>query len=113
MGTAFPDLDQLYERYSADKSPDHLDDLLIGVRTTVVNRFRKAHPSDAEDIAQQCALRVWRSLEGMGLKPFDPTRGKFNPFVSTVAQSARSDFFKYDHFVLVDDRTLAALVHAQ
>jgi DNA-directed RNA polymerase specialized sigma24 family protein len=110
--TTFPDLDQLYDAYAADKAPDRLDALLAGIRSTVVGRYQKRHNRDCEDIAQQVVIRLWRVLEGSGLRPFDRARGKFNPYVSTVARTTAIDFFKYNRLVPTEDSVLERMLAA-
>jgi DNA-directed RNA polymerase specialized sigma24 family protein len=104
-----PDLDQLYDAYAVDKAPERLDELLTGVRSTVVRRYQKRYNRDVEDIAQQVVIRLWRMLEGSGLKPFDRARGRFNPYLSCMARTMVIDHFKYDRLVPTDDCTLETM----
>jgi DNA-directed RNA polymerase specialized sigma24 family protein len=108
-----PDLDQLYDDYAADKTdPYLLRDLLEGVRLTVANRYR-ARYNDCEDIAQMVSIKCWRSLPGFGgssrLKTYDPARGGFNAFISTMARTTVIDAHRYDRLVPMADRDLERL----
>jgi DNA-directed RNA polymerase specialized sigma24 family protein len=108
--TTFPNLDQLYDAYAEDKAPDRLDALLMGVRSTVVHRFRKRYSNDSQDIAQAVVIRLWRMLEGSGLKRYDPCRGKFNPYVSTMARTMAIDHFKYNRLIPTEDSVLERML---
>jgi DNA-directed RNA polymerase specialized sigma24 family protein len=106
------DLNVLYDVWANNPTPDHLGDLLEGVRNTVVHRYQRQY-SDAEDISQLVMVKVWRSLPGYDgpdpLKPYSPARGKFNPFVSVIARTMVIDCHKYDRLIATEDRELEYL----
>lgn len=109
------DLNQLYDLWAANPTdPLMLGDLLEGVRGTVARRYCNVD-QDFADVAQQVQVLIWRSL-GPGVdcpnprKPFDPKRGRFNPFVSCVARTAFLQFRRYERHVATDDKTLDQLL---
>lgn len=110
--SAFLDLDLLYARYASDRSPDRLDDLLTGVRSTVVHRYQKRYRKDVEDIAQRVTIKIWRVLECGDLKPYDPNRSPFARFVDLLAKSTLVDFYKRDRLLATADWELEDIVES-
>lgn len=106
-------LNDLYTAWFADQTPERLGDLLEGVRRTVV--FHLPTHQAADDISQIVQIKVWRSLPGYSgcdpLKPYEPARGKFAPFVASTARSTRLNYGKYDRHVPTEDTRLEKVVN--
>ena len=106
-------INDLYDLWELNKSPEDLDRLLSEVRARIVKRFGKDDGREAtEDIAQIALLRIWTALPGTGgsVQEFDKNRGDFAAYCATVAQSVKIDYYKFDRLVFVEDDTLQYMV---
>jgi DNA-directed RNA polymerase specialized sigma24 family protein len=106
-------LNDLYTAWFYDPTPERLGDLLEGVRRAVVY-YLPTHQA-ADDISQLTQLKVWRSLPGYSgtdpLKTYDPSRGKFAPFVASTMRSTRLNYGKYDRHIPLEDTRLEKVVN--
>lgn len=105
-----PDLDGLYSQYARERTPDTLEALLNGVRAKVIDWYESRHRNDVDDIAQKVCIKIWRMLERGELKPFDPSRGKFSPYVTTMARTTAIDLYRYERLVVVGESALVKMI---
>lgn len=79
------ELNRLYECYNT--APGHLtlSDLLQGVKEYAVKKFYR--DLDKQDIAQECVIRAWKSVDSTAkgaLSPFDPKQSSFSTWIARV-----------------------------
>lgn len=92
-------MNKLYDAWEETRDPILYNKLLQAVMDNAFNRFVREHgEADADIIATRLASKIYRALPGYigprPLKPYDKSRGKFNAYQSTMAQSTRVDFLK-------------------
>jgi len=81
-------VDAAYDLYSALDTAESLNTLFTAI-TTYATRLASMHlePQDREDAAQEATLYVWRHLG-----KYDPSRGKFAPWVLAKVLAAFSSY---------------------
>jgi RNA polymerase sigma factor (sigma-70 family) len=62
------DLNSAYVEYAADRSDDNLNSLLVAVTRYALGYARRSKAPDPHDLAQDVALKVWRSLASFAAK---------------------------------------------
>lgn len=89
----------LYKCWSTSGSVLDYNNLLQGVIDSAFSRFAKTDGADrAEDISAMMGAKIYRALPGYSgpspLKPYEPSRGTFHAFQSTMARTTRLDYLK-------------------
>lgn len=95
--TSPKEMNRVYEEWYKSRSQVLYDRLLQSVMDNAFNRFvREDGEGAAEDIASLVGAKVYRALPGYSgpspLRPYDPSRGTFNAYQSTMARTTRLDY---------------------
>jgi hypothetical protein len=110
-------LNDIYEKWSEDRSEENLNELMSTVRKRIVFRFINIEPNLYEDIAQKSLEVIWRSLPGYAgperLKSFRPNRVSFAVFCAQVARGSRKDMLKHERMTATKDEELVRLINDQ
>lgn len=91
------EINRLYDEWECSRGTVALDSLLKAVMDTTFRRFSNIDGEDAADeIAAQVGAKLYRALPGYRgpspLKPYDPLRGKFSAYQSTLARTTRLNY---------------------
>lgn len=93
------EMNELYELWSVSGDTLNYNKLIQAVMDNAFNRFSRTDgDARAEDISAIVVEKIYRALPGYSglnpLKPYDPARGSFNAFQSTMARTTRLDYLK-------------------
>jgi DNA-directed RNA polymerase specialized sigma24 family protein len=76
-------LDLAFAEYGTE--PDRYQTKFLALCTRKAEeRLRRSCPNDAEDLAQQVVIELWRTMS-----KFDPARGSFSTFFNLILRSVR------------------------
>lgn len=92
-------MNKMYDRWSESGNVLDYNNLIQAVIDNAYVRFASTDGADrAEDISAMVGAKIYRSLPGYSgpkpLKPYDPSRGTFHAFQSTMARTTRLDYLK-------------------
>jgi RNA polymerase sigma factor (sigma-70 family) len=79
------DINLAYAEYIADPAGNESKFLDLCTRKAE-ERLRSSCPNDAEDLAQQVVIEVWRTLD-----KFNPAKGAFTTWFNLIARSIRNE----------------------
>jgi DNA-directed RNA polymerase specialized sigma24 family protein len=91
-------LDPTFAEYGTD--PDRYQTKFLALCTRKAEeRLRRSCPNDAEDLAQQVVIEVWRTLD-----KFNPAKGSFTTWFNLIVRSVRDTHLggKYREAEVID-----------
>jgi DNA-directed RNA polymerase specialized sigma24 family protein len=100
----------LYKLWESDPGATTMDALLLEVRKRAAQRFAPTMGNEAEDVAQNTVLFVWRSLVDPKIRKFDKDRADFAAYCATVALTQKKKYHRYNRLVCVEDAELFRLI---
>jgi DNA-directed RNA polymerase specialized sigma24 family protein len=107
-------IDGLYLAWVRCPDEIHLDALLGVVYRETAMTFRNCD-RDADDIASQVVVKVWRGMASYPhpdrLIAHDPTRGNFSAFVARIKKCTGLNYRRYDRLRPMADADMEFLVH--
>src|SRR5437660_10001 len=83
----------LLSRLRKDDDPEAFTEFANHYRAFILAWCRKAglQEANAEDLAQQILLRLWKLMKRF---VYDPERGRFRDWLKTVIRRAIADYFR-------------------